>query len=128
MIVATYDTEVGFSYLIARWLSPRCLTRLGLCCVDWYDMVSDNYFRTLIASLFERITRPDWCAAGLCSHGECVTLRREATHAGPSDDGGECDGWLREPDDEVMTQAYFDAKCAGDDGDWADLTYDNLYY
>ena len=50
MIVATYDTEVGFSYLIARWLSPRCLTRLGLCCVDWYDMVSDNYFQTLIAS------------------------------------------------------------------------------
>ena len=57
-----------------------------------------------------------------------MTLRREATHAGPSDDGGECDGWLREPDDEVMIQAYFDAKCAGDDGDWGDLTYDNLYY
>ena len=75
MIVArvpTNDTEVGFSYLIARWLSPRCLTRLGLCCVDWYDMVSDNYFQTLLASLFERITRPDWCAAGLCSHGECA--------------------------------------------------------
>ena len=114
--------------MLSLFYTQNCLTRLGLCCVDWYDMVSDNYFRTLIASLFERITRPDWCAAGLCSHGECVTLRREATHAGPSDDGGECDGWLREPDDEVMTQAYFDAKCAGDDGDWADLTYDNLYY
>ena len=52
----------------------------------------------------------------------------QATHAGPSDDGGERDDWLREPDDDVMTQAYFDAKCAGDDGDWGDLTYDNLYY
>ena len=29
-------------------------------------------------------------------------------------------------DDDVLTQAYFDAKCAGDDGDWADLAYDNL--
>ena len=37
--------------------------------------------------------------------------------------------WLpREPDDDVMTQAYFDAKCAGDDGDFADLAYDNVYY
>ena len=36
--------------------------------------------------------------------------------------------WPLEPDDDVITQAYFDAKCAGDDGDWADLAYDNLYY
>ena len=36
--------------------------------------------------------------------------------------------WPREPDDDVMTQAYFDAKCAGDDGDFADLAYDNVYY
>ena len=129
-----YDTEVGFSYLIARWLSPRCLTRLGLCCVDWYDMVSDNYFRTLLASLFERITRPDWCAAGLCSHGEC----REAARAGPSDDGGEWDawprepeerdGWLREPDDSAMMEAYFDAKCGGEDGDWADIAFEVSLY
>ena len=119
-----YDTELGFSYLIARWLSPRCRARLGLCCVLWYDMVTDNYFQTLLASLFERIIRPDWCAARLCFHGEC----REAARAGPSDDGGEWDDWPREPDDDVMTQAYFDAKCAGDDGDWADLAYDNVYY
>ena len=129
-----YDTEVGFSYLIARWLSPRCLTRLGLCCVDWYDMVSDNYFRTLLASLFERITRPDWCAAGLCCHGEC----REAARAGPSDDGGEWDawprepeerdGWLCEPDDSAMMEAYFDAKCRGEDGDWADIAFEVSLY
>ena len=60
------------------------------------------------------------------SPNECVLLRRDAAPAGPSDDGGERDDWLREPDDDVMTQAYFDAKCAGDDGDWADLAYDKL--
>ena len=53
---------------------------------------------------------------------------------GPSGGDGELDVWPLEPDrplepdDDVITQAYFDAKCAGDDGDWADLTYDNLYY
>ena len=26
-----------------------------------------------------------------------------------------------------MTQAYYDAKYAGDDRDWADLAYDHLY-
>ena len=38
------------------------------------------------------------------------------------------DDWPREPDEDVMIQAYFDAKCAGDDGDFADLAYDNVYY
>ena len=29
----------------------------------------------------------------------------------------------------AVQTTYFDAmKCAGDDGDWADLAYDNLYY
>ena len=27
--------------------------------------------------------------------------------AGPSDDGGEWDDWLCEPDDDIMTRAYF---------------------
>ena len=86
------------------------------------------------ASLFERITRPDWCAAGLCSHGEC----REAARAGPSDDGGEWDawpreseerdGWRREPDDSAMMEAYFDAKCGGEDGDWADIAFEVSLY
>ena len=30
-------------------------------------MCSDNYFHARLASLFERITRLKWCAAGLCS-------------------------------------------------------------
>ena len=48
----------------------------------------DDHFHARLASLFERITRPDWCAAGLCDHGECVLLRG-AARAGPSRaDGG----------------------------------------
>ena len=57
----------------------------------------------------------------LCSHGECVPLRK-AARAGPSDDG-----WLCEPDHNDMTQAYFDATYAGDGaraGDWADIASD----
>ena len=52
-----------------------------------------------------------WCGVllgCLCSHGECVPLRK-AARAGPSDDG-----WLCEPDHNDMTQAYFDATYAGD--------------
>ena len=66
-------------------------------------------------------------------HALCVPLL-EAARAGPSGGDGELDVWPLEPDrplepdDDVITQAYFDAKCAGDDGDWADLAYDNLYY
>ena len=54
------DTQLGFSYLIARWLSPRCLGRLGQVCVAWYDMcggLGDDHFHERLASLFERITR-----------------------------------------------------------------------
>ena len=79
--------------------------------VAFLDMVTDNILPNAprqplgFERLEERITRPDWCAARLCFHGECVLLR-EATCVGPSDDGGECDDSLREPDDNVMTQAY----------------------
>ena len=66
------------------------------------------------------------CVIRICPPGECRDSGR--SRAGPSDDGGEWDDWPREPDDDVMTQAYFDAKCAGDDGDFADLAYDNVYY
>ena len=81
---------------------------------------SDDHFHAHPASLFERITRPDWCAAGLCHHGECVPLRAAAC-AGPS---RSCDDYApREPDYREMTQAYFDAKYAGEDGDWAGIAY-----
>ena len=70
----------------------------------------------------------------LCCHGEC----REAASAGPSNDGGEWDawpreseerdGWQREPDDSAMMEAYFDAKCGGEDGDWADIAFEVSLY
>ena len=99
-----YDTLLDFSYLVARCLSPRDLASLVLCCVDWYDMCNDLYFRARLDTLFERINRGDWCKAGLCSHGECVLLRG-AARAGPSgavcagcsDAGGDLHGWRREP-------------------------------
>jgi hypothetical protein len=125
------DTRLGFSYLIARWLSPRCLGRLGQVCVAWYDMcggLGDDHFHARLASLFERITRPDWCAAGLCHHGECVLLRG-AARAGPSRAGGgrdyePRDYGPREPGHGEMTQAFFDARYCGEDADFGDLAYD----
>ena len=125
------DTRLGFSYLIARWLSPRCLGRLGQVCVAWYDMcggLGDDHFHARLASLFERITRPDWCAAGLCHHGECVLLRG-AARATPSRAGGvrdyePRDYGPREPGHGEMTQAFFDARYCGEDADFGDLAYD----
>ena len=125
------DAQLGFSYLIARWLSPRCLGRLGQVCVAWYDMcggLGDDHFHARLASLFERITRPDWCAAGLCHHGECVLLRG-AARATPSRAGGvrdyePRDYGPREPGHGEMTQAFFDARYCGEDADFGDLAYD----
>ena len=40
----------------------------------------------------------------------------------------ERDGWRREPDDSAMMEAYFDAKCGGEDGDWADIAFEASLY
>ena len=40
----------------------------------------------------------------------------------------ERDGWLREPDDSAVMEAYFDAKCGGEDGDWADIAFEVSLY
>ena len=40
----------------------------------------------------------------------------------------ERDGWLREPDDSAMTEAYFDSKFGGEDGDWADIAFEVSLY
>ena len=90
--------------------------------------LGDDHFHARLASLFERITRPDWCAAGLCDHGECVLLRG-AARAGPSRaDGGRDyeprDYGPREPGHGEMTQAFFDARYCGEDADFGDLAYD----
>ena len=63
--VRAYDTQLGFSYLVARNLSPRDLASLGQCCVDWYDMCNDDYFRACLNTLFERVSRG---ATGATSH------------------------------------------------------------
>ena len=56
----------------------------------------------------------------VCVVPQCVPLRAAAC-AGPS---RSCDDYApREPDHREMTQAYFDAKYAGEDGDWAGIAY-----
>ena len=67
-----------------------------------------------------------------------ASVPRQVARAGPSDDGGEWDawprepeerdGWLRELDDSAMMEAYFDAKCGGEDGDWADIAFEASLY
>ena len=124
--VRAYDTQLGFSYLVARNLSPRDLASLGQCCVDWYDMCNDDYFRACLDTLFERVSRGDWCKAGLCSHGECVAFRKPAralTRAGPSGGGEKEDGWPREPDPSSLAEAHLDNKCAGGHDDHGDISF-----
>ena len=33
-----------------------------------------------------------------------------------------------QPDDSAMMEAYFDAKCGGEDGDWADIAFEVSLY
>ena len=71
--------------------------------------IIDDYFRACLNTLFERVSRGDWCKAGLCSHGECVAFRKPAralTRAGPSGGGEKEDGWPREPDPSSLAEAH----------------------
>ena len=49
-------------------------------------------------------------------------------YPGRSAESEERDGWRREPDDSAMMEAYFDAKCGGEDGDWADIAFEVSLY
>ena len=79
--------------------------------------LGDDHFHARLASLFERITRPDLCAAGLCRHGECAALRDVRDYV-PRDYEP------REAGHREMTQAFFDARYCGEDADFGDIAYD----
>ena len=82
--------------------------------------------RACLNTLFERVSRGDWCKAGLCSHGECVAFRKPAralTRAGPSGGGEKEDGWPREPDPSSLAEAHLDNKCAGGHDDHGDISF-----
>ena len=112
---------------------PRCLRQLGQVCVARYEMCGvlhgDNHFHARLARLFERIIRPDWCAAGRFDHAECVSLRG-AARAGPSGDGdgpplglaGRLAARTQPPRED--RGLYFNAKYVGEAGDWADIAYE----
>ena len=88
--------------------------------------IIDDYFRACLNTLFERVSRGDWCKAGLCSHGECVAFRKPAralTRAGPSGGGEKEDGWPREPDPSSLAEAHLDNKCAGGHDDHGDISF-----
>ena len=85
--------------------------------IDMCGGLGDDHFHARLASLFERITRPDWCAAGLCHHGECAALRDVRDYV-PRDFEP------REPGHREMTEAFFDARYGGEDADFGDIAYD----
>ena len=88
--------------------------------------IIDDYFRACLNTLFERVSRGDWCKAGLCSHGECVAFRKPARalpRARPSDGGEKEDGWPREPDPSSLAEAHLDNKCAGGHDDHGDISF-----
>ena len=95
----------------------------------WRCMVLDLDFGARLQTLFERVSRPDLCAAQLCQHPACCALRPlpalPASAAAAAGGGGRMrDGWLRDPAPDEMMHAHYESRAGGFSGaDWGDLEY-----